>query len=495
MFKLLYHSPRPMIISLQVDEKIWLFLLMVFIVTRLVSLYGELYIEHYNNYKFFFLFLSFFISMLILILREGMYALAIGWEYLGLTSLFLIMFYPNKTSFFNRYLTSFFNRLGDVIFVLCIGFYLWEPCQSAYSSLGSHFLLVIIFICAFTKRAQFPFSRWLPAAMSAPTPISAMVHSSTLVTAGVLLYQKFSYFIDSIGINLIIVAVSGATFIIGGYLSNNEYDFKKIVAFSTIRQISLVVLFCSLRLCFISLCHIFFHALFKTLLFCSAGAYLLVMIRRQNSSRFNFFSNRDILVATIIIRLYRISGLPFSSSFYSKDLILEALTYSASTRLFFMTLMGSALTIFYRVKIFKYLYSIGKFSRANTIKSLLIKFIGPFCLITLATGGIVKTLLEMEICPLVTTMEVIFLCSLLFTLTLLKLKNKTSFITFGVDIFTIKTITFDRNLSQLTAPTQILSSIDHFLFKPSIAVTPYKMEVWSLIKRCAPILLFMLVRL
>lgn len=171
------------------DQETFLFLLIVFVVTSLVISYREFYIEHYNLKKYISLTLFFFLSILFLCSRGSFINFLIGWDGLGISSLCLIIFYPNKRTIFNSYLTFFFNRLGDVCILFSFGYIFMEGSGFLFF-LFSHynlFILVLILICAFTKGAQFPLSSWLPAAMSAPTPISAIVHSSTLVTAGIFL--------------------------------------------------------------------------------------------------------------------------------------------------------------------------------------------------------------------------------------------------------------------------------------------------------------------
>lgn len=172
--------------SIVVDRQRILFFLMVALVTCVVALYRELYIDHYNFKKYSFLTFSFFLSMLILRSSHSYVNILLGWDGLGVSSLCLIMFYPNKTSSYNSFLTFFFNRLGDLFLLVIFSSFLLDNLFFCflYDNFRSFFLFLLL-LCTFTKGAQFPLSAWLPAAMSAPTPISAIVHSSTLVTAGI----------------------------------------------------------------------------------------------------------------------------------------------------------------------------------------------------------------------------------------------------------------------------------------------------------------------
>ena len=171
-----------------VDSESLLFMFIVLLVTCLVVLFREFYIEHYNFKKYTFLTLSFFLSIVILSSSGSILNFLAGWDGLGISSLCLIMFYPNKTSMYNSFLTFFFNRLGDVFILVIFGLVFCRGDFLIFLFQNFNLLILILFlICASTKGAQFPLSSWLPAAMSAPTPISAMVHSSTLVTAGIFL--------------------------------------------------------------------------------------------------------------------------------------------------------------------------------------------------------------------------------------------------------------------------------------------------------------------
>lgn len=143
------------------------------------------------------------------------------------------MFYPNNTTLYNSILTIFFNRIGDVLLILAL-----RVSISMYTidtTLINEGLLffILLTICSFTKRAQFPLSSWLPAAISAPTPISAMVHSSTLVTAGVFVVITFYHCFNLYGLTKFILMSRSLTFLLGGFIANIEKDLKKIVAFST----------------------------------------------------------------------------------------------------------------------------------------------------------------------------------------------------------------------------------------------------------------------
>ena len=154
----------------------------------LIIIFSQIYIADYSIFNFISSLIFFFLSIILLVTRNSFISFIVGWDYLGVSSILLIMFYRNKITIFNSFLTIFFNRLGDVFMfiVLIITLINFRRLISVNENLKIPILIFII-ICMYTKRAQFPLSAWLPAAMSAPTPISAIVHSSTLVTAGAYL--------------------------------------------------------------------------------------------------------------------------------------------------------------------------------------------------------------------------------------------------------------------------------------------------------------------
>lgn len=343
------------IISL--DPSSFIFLCIVFFVTCLVSLYSEFYMEHYNNKKFFFILILFLSSIIILSLRGSFLILMVGWDGLGLSSICLIIFYPNKITLYNSFLTIFFNRLGDVLIILSLRIILSNFYFIFFCTKFRFFLCVILILCSFRKRAQFPLSCWLPAAISAPTPISAIVHSSTLVTAGIFLVQKIVHNLRVCSTLDFLVCFSILTFLIGGIIANIEIDFKKVVAFSTIRQIRMIIFFCASNFIFLALMHIFFHAFFKTLLFCCSGVLFVSIFRDQFKVLIKYNFSINFILVIVFMSLFRMRGLIFSSSFFRKDLILENfLTYNISFFQIFL-ILGSLLTLFYCVKLACSLFS------------------------------------------------------------------------------------------------------------------------------------------
>jgi len=197
-----------------------------------------------------------------------------------------------------------------------------------------------IIIAAITKRAQIPFSAWLPAAMAAPTPVSALVHSSTLVTAGVFLLIRFYPFLSSCAFfKPALLFVSVTTLLLAGIGANYENDLKKVIALSTLSQLGVMIISLGMGMPFLALFHLYTHALFKALLFLCAGAII------HNSSNWQdirtmgiIFSQAPLTTTCINVANLSLCGAPFLSGFYSKDLILEISLFN-STRAFMVLLI------------------------------------------------------------------------------------------------------------------------------------------------------------
>lgn len=319
------------IITLYFDWMTFIFISFVLYISSLVILYRKEYIkEEIFIKRFILLVFLFVISIILLIIRPNLIRILLGWDGLGLVSYCLVIFYQNNKSYNAGILTALTNRIGDVAILLAIAwflnfgrwnfiFYLNEIKQN--ESLWLISLLIII--AAITKRAQIPFSSWLPAAIAAPTPVSSLVHSSTLVTAGVYLMIRFN---NSFRINLLFVILlfSIITIFISGLGASFEFDLKKIIALSTLRQLGLIIRILILGREILAFFHLLTHALFKALLFICAGNII-----------HNYFNCQDIrfignciktipLTCTIFnIRNLSLCGLPFLRGFYSKDLIIE----------------------------------------------------------------------------------------------------------------------------------------------------------------------------
>merc|ERR1712033_108246 len=200
--------------------------------------------------------------------------------------------------------------------------------QFSFYSVEDYFftvgLVLILALAGLTKRAQYPFSAWLPAAMAAPTPVSALVHSSTLVTAGVYLLVRFRIALDGSEVQMVLLLLSRLTIFIAGLGANFEYDLKKIIALSTLSQLGVIISILCLGYANLAFFHLLRHALFKALLFICAGA-VIHNIKDYQDVRVIGGLVSQIPLTTFCINLANLAlcGRPFLAGFYSKDLILE----------------------------------------------------------------------------------------------------------------------------------------------------------------------------
>ena len=216
--------------------------------------------------------------------------------------------------------------------------------------------MILLIIGSFTKRAQFPFRNWLPAAIAAPTPISSLVHSSTLVTAGVYLIVRFFYFFENNFFFKEIIIIRGSlTIIFAGLIALFEKDLKKVIALSTLRHLGLIILSCSLVGPLIGFFHLIIHAIFKALLFVNMG-YVIISSNHNQDRRllFKVFSSSNYLFLSILYRLLRITGFFFFGGFFSKDMILFFFLKKDffSFTLGLVTFIGFRITAAYSIRFF-----------------------------------------------------------------------------------------------------------------------------------------------
>jgi len=247
--------------------------------------------------------LCFLISIFGLVLASDLISLLVSWDLLGFTSFFLVIYYRTRTSITGGILTCLSNRFGDVLFLWYFGVYAqfctYPPCPLSY-------LLILV---AMTKSAQVPFSSWLPAAIAAPTPVSALVHSSTLVTAGIYLLFRFSSLPTTI-----LLSIGVFTTLMAGGAACSETDFKKIVALSTLSQLGLIVSTLGLNLRYISFIHLNLHASFKALLFLAVGIVIHTVYGSQGFRKLGTMVARSSLVGlSFIVSCSSMCGLTFLS--------------------------------------------------------------------------------------------------------------------------------------------------------------------------------------
>lgn len=281
----------------------------------------------------------------------------LGWDGLGLVSFFLILYYQNPSSVSRGCFTLMINRLGDCFFLITLAFlFSSSPTFFLFSSLSLTELTTLLLTISFmTKRALYPFSSWLPEAIAAPTPISSLVHSSTLVTAGLYLIIRYSFFLySSYPCMLFLIFSSLFTSFYAGVNTIFERDLKKLIALSTLRHLGFIGLSYSVGLPHLCFFHMLTHALFKSLLFISIGD---IMMNLSHSQDIRFLSSGKILTpfscSLMYVSLINLLGLPFMRGFFSKDLVLEIVIFSDFSFIayFFMTL-NLILTYYYTYQLF-----------------------------------------------------------------------------------------------------------------------------------------------
>lgn len=355
------------LITVFLDWISFFFISFVLLISAFVIYYRIEYIRRdlFIN-RFIFLVVLFVFSIIFLILRPNLIRILLGWDGLGLVSYCLVIYFQNVKSYNAGILTALSNRVGDVALLIAIAWILnigsWRfifYLEFIKNSLFFKFVGILVILAAFTKRAQIPFSSWLPAAIAAPTPVSALVHSSTLVTAGVYLLIRFNVlFIDSV-LREFILLVGGLTIFIAGLSANFEFDLKKIIALSTLSQLGLIVRILGLGFNKLAFFHLLTHALFKALLFLCAGLIIHKIKNFQDIRKMgglvNFlpFSRSCFNISNLAL-----CGLPFLAGFYSKDLILEVSAISSLNYLsFFLFFLSTGLTVSYSFRLAYYLFT------------------------------------------------------------------------------------------------------------------------------------------
>nr|YP_010586076.1 NADH dehydrogenase subunit 5 [Brachycentrus kozlovi]UZZ43812.1 NADH dehydrogenase subunit 5 [Brachycentrus kozlovi] len=346
---------------LLLDWMSMIFISVVFLISSMVVFYSSSYMAmDFNKIRFLLLVLLFILSMMLMIISPNMVSILLGWDGLGLVSYCLVIYYQNVKSYNAGMLTILSNRIGDIAILLSIAWMLnygsWNFIFYLYYMKDDSSMVLIsslILLAGMTKSAQIPFSSWLPAAMAAPTPVSALVHSSTLVTAGVYLIIRFSELMENSLMLKFLMFLGMLTMFMSGIGANFEYDLKKIIALSTLSQLGLMMMILGAGFSILAFFHLLIHAFFKSLLFLCAG----VMIH-------SFKDNQDIRVmmgslkfSPLVSSFFNISnlalcGIPFLAGFYSKDLILESMfSLNLNFIILIMAYFSTGLTVSYTFRL------------------------------------------------------------------------------------------------------------------------------------------------
>ncbi len=340
------------------------FLLIITGIGFLIHIYSMGYMHDDEGFSRFFTYLNLFIFfMLLLVLGNNYLIMFVGWEGVGLCSYLLIGFWFKNTAYNNAAKKAFImNRVGDLGFLMGIilifvtfGSISYDQVFSIASS-GNHATVTIIalllFIGAMGKSAQLPLYTWLPDAMAGPTPVSALIHAATMVTAGIYMIVRSNVFYSMSDEASHIVAIVGvATALFAATIGLFQNDIKKVLAYSTVSQLGLMFLGLGVGAYSSSVFHVTTHAFFKALLFLGAGSVIHAMGGEQDMRKMGgLWKHLPITGKVMAIGTLAISGFPLFSGFFSKDEIL-AHTYEHSKALWFFGMITSILTAFYMFRL------------------------------------------------------------------------------------------------------------------------------------------------
>ena len=357
--------------SLQIDQLSILMAMVVTGVGSLIHIYSIGYMHGDKGFWRFFTYLNLFIlAMLILVLADNFLLMFLGWEGVGVCSYLLIGFWYDKN--FDKGTTGdaakkafIVNRIGDFAFIIAIFFIFTQFntlnfesvfAQSKILSSGDSIIAIItilLFIGATGKSAQIPLYVWLPDAMAGPTPVSALIHAATMVTAGVYMVARCSILFALSPITLQIVAFIGIfTAIVAGSIGLFQNDIKKVLAYSTVSQLGFMFTALGVGAFTAAIFHLMTHAFFKALLFLGAGSVIHSMHEEQNIQNMGGLKKYiPITYKTFFIASLAISGVPFLSGFFSKDEILWKVFASNSYLIYSLAIFGAMMTAFYMFRL------------------------------------------------------------------------------------------------------------------------------------------------
>ncbi len=365
-----------------IDKFSAIMLVVVLSISSVVHLYSIDYMKDEKDFKRFFSYIALFtFSMVLLVISNNLIQLFIGWEGVGLVSYLLIGFFYKKQSAIKANLKAFLiNRIGDMFFILGIAMVYAAFDSFDYrtifasinitnvSALDSYFGLdyidfacLFLFFGAMAKSAQIPLHVWLPDSMEGPTPISALIHAATMVTAGIFMVARLSPLYElALFTNDFILLIGASTALFIGVIAIFENDIKKVIAFSTISQLGYMVAALGINAYSTSFFHLYTHAFFKALLFLCAGSVIMSLHHNQDIRKMGGLKSKlPITYISFLIGTLCIIGFPFTSGFFSKDLILEVMLYKDNTISFIaylMLLFGALVTTIYSLRLLFFVF-------------------------------------------------------------------------------------------------------------------------------------------
>ncbi|GAA3921676.1 NADH-quinone oxidoreductase subunit L [Chitinophaga oryziterrae] len=363
--------------AFQVDQLSALFLLIITGVGTLIHIYSTSYMHDETSEGFarYFAYLNLFIfSMLILVLGANYVMMFIGWEGVGLCSYLLIGFWYKNTNYNNAAKKAFImNRIGDLGFLLGIfmmivnfGSVTFPEVFEKAAALGAHsavipVIAILLFVGAMGKSAQLPLYTWLPDAMAGPTPVSALIHAATMVTAGIYMIARSNILYTLAPCIQTFVAVIGlVTAVLAASIALKQDDIKKVLAYSTVSQLGYMFLALGVGAYTTAVFHVMTHAFFKALLFLGSGSVIHAMGGEQDIRKMGGLKKyMPVTNITFLIGCLAIAGVPGLSGFFSKDEILSS-TFEVNKIMYVVGLLTALMTAFYMFRLY-YMTFQGKF--------------------------------------------------------------------------------------------------------------------------------------
>ena len=405
-------------LSILVDSLSIFMLLIVTGVGFVIHVYSVGYMEKDPEFNRFFSYLNFFIfSMALLVLAADFFFLIVGWAMVGLASYLLIGFWKEKTSAVLAARKAFvMNVIGDVGMVIA-AFIIFESlgtlnfldvfaaAKSTFRPNDDTILLItlLLLVGAFAKSAQMPLHTWLADAMEGPTPVSALIHAATMVTAGVYLVARCHVLYELAPFTMYLIATVGViTAIFAGSMAMVQYDIKRVIAYSTMSQLGFMFLAVGVGMYSIAMFHLMTHAFFKALLFLGAGSVIHGLNDEQDIRKMGGLRHSmPITHVTFLIGSLALAGFPLTSGFFSKEAIIINAYHADMGNIIFwaMAILGAIMTGFYIFRIYFYAFAGQPRTGVHAHESPLV-MIAPLCLLAFLSltagfgGGMVDGLLS-----------------------------------------------------------------------------------------------------
>lgn len=354
--------------AFQIDQLSSLFLLIITGVGFLIHVYSTSYMheENSNDFARYFAYLNLFVfSMLLLVMGANYVIMFIGWEGVGLCSYLLIGYWFKNTEYNNAAKKAFvMNRIGDLGFLIAVFWMISQFGTTTFTEIFNQLpggtatgvltgITLCLFIGAMGKSAQIPLYTWLPDAMAGPTPVSALIHAATMVTAGIYMIARSNIMYSLAPATMDLVAIIGlATAILAATIALKQNDIKKVLAYSTVSQLGYMFLGLGVGAYTGAVFHVMTHAFFKALLFLGAGSVIHAMHHHQDMRQYGGLKKyMPVTHLTMLIGCLAIAGIPPFSGFFSKDEILVA-AYAYNPVFYYIGLGGALMTAFYMFRLY-----------------------------------------------------------------------------------------------------------------------------------------------